>query len=79
MHRKPGRPKKPTNEKVVKRMVSFSPENHAYIAKIIEDRKLSFQGSYSKIVNELIGDHRKVRRFKEIEKQKLQEKLDSLR
>jgi hypothetical protein len=73
------RPKKPTSEKVVKRMISLAPDSHAYIMKIIEDRKMSVAGSYSKIVNECIKDHMVVKRELDLKRKELEDKLERLK
>ncbi len=69
--KKAGRPRKATQEKAVKQAVSISPANHKYILKILEERKMQIKGHFSSILNEIIADHQKVRRYKEGELSKL--------
>jgi len=76
--KKVGRPRKAVMNRVVKKPVSFSPENHKYIMKILEERKMEVKGHFSTIVNEIIADHLKVRRYKEIEAAKLKDQLVKL-
>jgi len=78
LKKKVGRPRKTVMDRVVKKNVSFSPENHKYIMKILEGRKMTVEGHFSPIVNEIIADHRKVSRYKEIEAAKLKEQLGNL-
>lgn len=73
-----GRPSKKESEKVIKKNTSYSPENYNYIMQILKEREWEIQGSFSKVVNELISDHRQVKKYKEIEAAKLKEKLDVL-
>lgn len=77
-NKKPGRPRKAVIEKAVKRNVSFSSGNHRYILKILEERKMDVKGHFSSVVNEIIADHLKVSRYKEIEAAKLKERLGKL-
>ena len=78
MRKLAGRPSKPSNKKVVRKNTSYSRNNYNYILEIINKKKLDVKGNYSKEVNEIISDHRKVKRFKDIEAGKLKEKLEAL-
>lgn len=78
LNKKPGRPRKAVMNKVVKKNVSFNFENHKYILKILEERKMEVKGHFSPVVNEIIADHLKVSRYKEIEAAKLKERLGHL-
>ena len=64
----PGRPRKPTELKVTKKNTAYSSENTKYIRGILEQRKWSEKGHWSRIVNELIKDHRQVKAFKDRQK-----------
>ncbi len=74
-----GRPSKRTIDKSIKRNVSFSRANNDYIIGIIEERNMQIDGNFSRILNEIVSDHVKVKRFKDMEKAKHQEKLEMLK
>ena len=76
--RKVGRPRKAVLKRVVKKNVSINPENYKYIMKILEERKMEVKGHFSPIINEIIADHLKVRRYKDFEAIKLKERLHKL-
>lgn len=70
----PGRPLKPSNRKHIRRNITVQPENDKYILEIIGEMNLSESGHYSRIVNEIIKDHRRVKRYQEkVKAQKLAE------
>ena len=75
LKRKAGQPRKPTEEKSVKLCVSIDYPNYSYIVSIIEARKLERKGNFSTILNELVGDHKQVRSFKQRQTDKLRGKL----
>ena len=78
LKRKAGRPRKAANQKVVKMAVSICYKNHEYILKILEERKMQKKGHFSRVLNEIIEDHLKVKRFKEKEASKAQAVIDDL-
>ena len=61
----PGRPLKPETKKHIRRNITLEPENDKYVLGILAERKLEIKGHFSKVVNELIKDHRQVKAFKE--------------
>ncbi len=70
-----GRPRKMTRDKVVKRNTAYVSENYAYVLGILEERKLQVSGHFSKVLNEIITDHRKVKANKERQAHKLKGEL----
>lgn len=78
LRKKAGRPRKAESQRVHKINTSYSPENYKYIIKILEQRQMEVKGHFSPIVNEIITDHLKVSRYKEIEAAKLKERLGHL-
>ncbi len=78
MKRSPGRPIKKDVDKRIARNISLDQETDDYILKILDERNWSISGNYSKIIKEIIRDHKKVVRYKEIEMAKHKEKLELL-
>ena len=78
MIKKAGRPRIPTNKKVVRKNTSYSRESFDYIKDMIETNRWSLKGSWSRVVNQIIKDHKKVAIFKMKQKVKLQEELNTL-
>ncbi len=76
--KKKGRRSMPDNKKVVKKNTSYSPINYEYILEIINSRKWKVGGNYSRVVNEIISNNRVVKRYKQVEADKLKEKLSKL-